>query len=88
MIVHKRRYDEQISKRQRPSPEIPVGQQYPEKRTWKIVRDEWIPEKIDYPLQGLIRKQNLNFIKQFLTRLIHLKPSKFYKLGFSGEEKK
>jgi hypothetical protein len=47
------RYDEQIGKRARPPPEIPVGQQYPEKRKWKIINDAWVPEKIDYPLQGL-----------------------------------
>lgn len=44
-------YDEQIGKRARPPPEIPAGQQYPDKRKWKIISDAWLPEKIDHPLQ-------------------------------------
>lgn len=57
------RYDEQISKRNRPAPELPQGQQFPDKRKWKIINDAWVPEKIDYPLQGLsIKIININFI--------------------------
>lgn len=44
-------YDETINRRQRPPPEIPFGQQFPEKRQWKIIKDSWVPEKSDHPLQ-------------------------------------
>lgn len=64
-------YDEQISKRSRPGPELPQGQQYPEKRTWKIINgDAWVPEKIDYPLQasptswGLVEKKTNDTYKE------------------------
>jgi hypothetical protein len=45
-------YDEQINRRERPPPQMPVGQQFPPKRHWKITQDEWVPEKSDFPLQG------------------------------------
>lgn len=41
-----------INNRQRPGSVIPKGQKFPEKRKWKIIKDRWVPEKIDYPLQG------------------------------------
>lgn len=45
-------YDEQIGQRARPGPEVPQGQQFPEKRKWEIINAQWKPEKIDYPLQS------------------------------------
>ena len=45
-------YDEMINRRPRPPPVVPVGQQFPKKRQWKITQDKWVPEKSDYPLQG------------------------------------
>ncbi len=45
-------YDENINKRPRPPPVIPHGQEFPEKREWKITQDVWVPEKSDYPLLG------------------------------------
>lgn len=63
-------YDEQIGQRSRPAPEVPKGQQFPEKREWKIIRDEWVPEKVDYPLQdaptnwGLVEKHRNNTMKE------------------------
>ena len=54
-------YDETINNRARPGPEMPFGQQYPKKRQWKIINDAWVPEKIDYPLQGnSLNKFNLS----------------------------
>jgi hypothetical protein len=32
---------------------MPIGQKFPEKRQWKIIKDSWVPEKSDHPLQGL-----------------------------------
>lgn len=64
-------YDEQISKRERPGPEVPHGQQIPEKRTWKIINgDAWVPERIDHPLQaaptswGLVDKKRNEVYKE------------------------
>jgi hypothetical protein len=43
------RYDELISKRERPE-----GQKFPEKRRWNIINDHWTPEKSDHPVQGIL----------------------------------
>jgi hypothetical protein len=61
-------YDEQINRRARPPPLVPTGQQFPEKRQWKITQDEWVPEKSDYPLQGTKKNNSKNgLIKSNLT---------------------
>lgn len=41
-----------MNRRARRSPEIPLSQKFPEKREWKIIKDAWVPEKSDHPLQG------------------------------------
>lgn len=74
-------YDEQISKRNRPGPEVPQGQQFPDKRKWKIINDAWVPEKIDHPLQaeptswGLVDKLKNETFKEndkYASQLPHL----------------
>lgn len=38
---------------------MPEGQQFPEKREWKIINDAWVPEKVDFPVQGTPTKWGL-----------------------------
>ena len=59
------RYDEEINRRPRPAPIVPVGQQFPAQRQWKIANDCWVPEKSDYPLQGEPTKWGLGEKKRF-----------------------
>lgn len=41
-------YDEYYNKRERPE-----TQRFPESRAWNSKTMEWVPEKTDYPLQGV-----------------------------------
>lgn len=58
-------YDETINQRARPA-----GQEFPEKRKWKIINDAWVPEKIDYPVQdtptqwGLVHKKRNDEVRE------------------------
>ena len=42
-------YDEYYNRRERPG-----NQKFPDRRSWNSKTMLWAPEKIDYPLQGIV----------------------------------